>query len=509
MNMRDRPGSRTIASGCKIMIDHKIHGFRKLLTALAWTLFLMASGSIAHGHGPAELSVSSIFGDHMVLQRGMPVPVWGRAAAGAEVTVGFAGQRVSTTADAEGRWKLFLDKLAASSTPRELTIESTGRIVLKDVLVGEVWVCSGQSNMQFGWGDRSRPEFGWGGVEELAALADEAATLPIRSYFVPMNVSLKEEENCGGEWSKKATGSAVAFGFSYYLQKSLDVPVAVIVTCWGSSLIEGWMPLDMTGQLPHFKERMEAFEREDREKIEAKIAEGIRSDDVHARTRPNILYNAMMHPVIPYACRGMVWYQGEANSSKPKQYGVSLPLWVKRMRHAWQREDLHFLAVMLPGYGKGRTWPSFRDAQMKVLDLPHTAVANTIDLGHATAIHPSDKEPIAKRLSLLALRDLHGQDIMGQGPMMKSVTTTGDTMTVRFTHAKGLRTRDGEAPLAFEIAGQDGKWHPAQARIQGEAVALKSNQVPAPVHCRYAYKPKPKVNLINAEGLPAFPFLSR
>ncbi len=462
----------------------------------------------------AEVSPGSMFGDHMVLQRDMPVPVWGTANPGEKVSVEFADHKETATADHNGKWLVKLPALQASAQGREMTIAGTNKIIFKDVLVGEVWICSGQSNMEF---PRSK-------VKELEALVPEAKTKPIRSYRVPTFVSLTPQDNCKGQWSVEPSTSAVAFGLSYYLHEKIDVPIAVIVTCWGSSWIEGWMPLDMTEQLPHFKKMMEEFAAKDKEKvinlIDAAISSGkdakawARGDNVWVRQRPNILYNAMMHPIVPYACRGLAWYQGEANAGRYQEYAQSLPLWVQRLRKEWGREDFHFLAVMLPGYGKAdgppdaRTWAQMRDAQLSVLQLPHTGVANTIDLGDVKNIHPADKAPIGERLALLACRDVHGQKIMGQGPTYKSIEIKGAQVVISFTYAQGLKTTDGKAPTGFWLSNAAGEWQEATAVIEGETIILTAAGVDKPAGCCYAYTGKPTVNLVNGDNLPAYPFKS-
>jgi sialate O-acetylesterase len=476
---------------------------------------LLAFLLIAQAHVDAEVKPSSIFGDHMVLQRDMPVPVWGTAKPGEQLTVHFADHQVTTKADANGKWMVELPALKASATGRQMSISGAeDTAVIRDVLVGEVWVCSGQSNMQYGWGKKSHPRFNWGGDADLAALAEKARGKPIRSFDVHSNVAWEPIDTVNGAWSRGPSGSAVAFGFSYYLHEALDVPVAVIVTCWGSSSIEGWMPLDMTEQLPHFKEMMERLHASEQAKarIDAAIKRGVRHGNVFIRKQPNLLYNAMLHPIIPYACRGFVWYQGEANANRPAEYDQSLPLWIKRLRTEWGRDDLFFLTVMLPGYGQddgtptARSWAWFRDVQLHSLRLPHTGVANTIDLGDAKKIHPPDKAPICQRLSLLARSDVYGQRVGSRGPMLDSFTPRGNRMRVAFDHAEGLKTTDGKPPAGFWLAGSDRKWHPATATIDGNTVVLTAEGVDAPVACRYAFSGKPKVNLINKDNLPAYPF---
>jgi sialate O-acetylesterase len=455
----------------------------------------------------ADVTPSSLFGDHAVLQRDMPVPVWGSSEPGEKVTVRFAGKVVETQADAAGKWKVVLSAMTASSEGRELTIEGKNKLVLKDVLVGEVWLCSGQSNMQFGWGKESEPMYNWGIVPELAALVPEARKRPIRSFNVPTDVSLTPRDTCKGMWSTNVSGSAVAFGFSYFLQQKLDVPVAVIVTCWGSSSIEGWMPRDMTEQLPHFKTIMASFDgsTQIQNRVSAAIARGISHGNVFVRQQPNIVYNAMMQPVIPYASRGLVWYQGEANADKYADYAKSFPLWLARLRKEQGRDDFHLLGVMLPGFGS-KSWPWFREVQMEILKVPHTSVANTIDLGDEKNIHPADKAPICERLALLARRDVYGEKIEAQGPAFKGVTVKGNQVVVEFTYAEGLKTLDGAAPTGFQLAGSNNTWLPAKAIIKGNTIELEADGLAEPKFVRYAFAPKPAVNLVNGANLPAYPF---
>jgi len=467
------------------------------------------AGKGAAARPKPAIELGAPFCDNAILQREMPVPVWGWSTPGAKVTVEFAGQKKTATAGADGEWTLKLDTLAASAAPRELAVsDSAGnKVVLKNILVGEVWICSGQSNMQYGWGKESLPIFNWGGDAALAALAADAKTKPIRSYTVQPDVSLTPNKNCSGTWSKDVSGSAVAFGFSYHLHQKLQVPVGVVVTCWGSSSIEGWMPRDLTAQLPHYKTMLEAFDAnaDAQNRIRAAAGRCRPHGNVFERQQPNVLYNAMLHPLIPYACRGMVWYQGEANGNQPGQYVASLPLWIKRLRAEWARDDLHLLVVMLPGYGD-KAWPWFREVQMGVLKVPHSSIANTIDLGDAKNIHPADKAPICERLSLLARRDVYGEKVEAQGPVCKTSTVKGNRVVIEFDHADGLKTTDGAAPAGFQLAGSDKVWHPATAVIKGNTVELAAEGLAAPAFVRYAFSDKPAVNLVNGANLPAYPF---
>lgn len=462
----------------------------------------------------AELSLASPFTDNAILQQAMPIPVWGKADPKTVISVKFAGQEKSSKADADGRWKVTLDPLKASFDSRKLTVTSSAdeKLVIKNVLVGEVWICSGQSNMQFGH-------------RQLKGFTDKMPRIKnIRVFTVQQMVSMTEQERCEGQWEERYPDSAVALSFGYFLEKAAEVPVGIVQTCWGSSSIEGWMPRDISAELPHFRKQMEAFDADEEKlaRINGLLNKGkpwVRKDDIFLRTQPNILYNAMMKPLIPMACRGIAWYQGEANEKgfeQMAQYGKTLPAWVKRYRAGWGRDDLHFLVVMLPGYAKGikdqatrpdvrsRAW--IRESQLKVLDLPHTSVANTIDLGHLTNNHPIDKLPVGKRLALLAARDVLKKQVEASGPVLQKTESKDDRIIVRFDHATGLKTRDGKAPTGFWLTDDSEKWFEAKAEIDGETVVLTSSDLPKPRFVRYAFAGKPQVNLVNVAGLPAYPF---
>lgn len=486
----------------------------------------VGGGCLFSGVGMGELTLASPFTDHAVLQRQQVVPVWGSAKPGEKVTVEFTTQKKSSIADSDGIWRVDLDPLKASFKPQKLKVSSFGAssIELEDVLVGEVWICSGQSNMQMDYGR----------VPEIQALSPSAKNL--RSFTVSNTVAFTEQERCDGEWKVEHAVSAVAFSFSYFLEKAAQVPVGIIQTSWGSSSLEAWMPRDMTETVPHFKIIMDEFDAdtETRERISTilkKRKSRSNQDDIFLRRQPNILYNAMMQPLAPFACRGLVWYQGERNTqsmlgmrkipwymrnSGMLKYGDTLKAWMQRYRQEWGQEKFEFLVVMLPGYAKNlktkaerpdtNSWAWMRESQLKAHELPHASVVNTIDLGDITNIHPTDKLPIGKRLALLAARDTLGQDVEAQGPLLNRVEVKGGRLVVHFDHGEGLKTNDGKDPNAFWLAGDDGKWVKAIAELKGETVVLRSSQLAKPLHVRYAFAGKPTVNLINAAGLPAYPF---
>ncbi len=478
----------------------------------------------------AEIKMGSPFTDHMVLQREMPISVWGWATKNSVVTVSIAGNRAKGKTGADGKWIVKLPALKAGG-PYIMDIQiGADKKTLRDVLVGEVWIASGQSNMAMNWN----------GIPELKELAKEAASMPIRSFQVSQNISFKPQGTCKGTWTNKVPSSAVALSFSYYLQKGLNIPVGIILTSWGSSSIEGWMPYDMTEQLPHFKEIMKKSEADDKElcqmimdmyKKTGKISKycedeeknkelerKYRSANIYARTRPNYLYNAMMYPLIPYSCRGIIWYQGEANADRYEQYAVSLPLWVKRLRKGWDNKDLWFFPVMLPRFGKvsglikdprhpgARSWAYMRESQLKILKLPNTGIANTIDLGDLKNIHPKDKRPVGERLAKSVLVNTYGKDTIGRCPAFAKMTVREKTVVITFKNCKQLKTIDGSAPKSFWMAGADKVWYQARAVIKNNSVLLTCDQVQVPKAVRYAFAAFPDVNLVSGADLPALPF---
>lgn len=478
-----------------------------------------------------ELKPANLFSHHMVLQREQPVPVWGKASPKEKIKVTFAEQTKTTITDENGNWMIELDALQTSKKGRDMVISGKSELIISDILVGEVWICSGQSNMQFTV-DK---------VPETKGLIPFAKN--IRSFEVERTVSIKENEDVLGQWSTSYPNSAVAFSFAYFLNDISEIPVGIIHTSWGSSSLEAWIPRNMTSTLPHFKTIMEEFdadtETQNRIKEILSMPNGwSRQDDIFLRRQPNILYNAMMKPLAPYASRGLVWYQGERNtryiSGVPevnetnwfhrvagmKEYGNILSEWILRYRQEWKNKEMDFMIVMLPGYGKGtidnpnidpedptaESWAWMRESQMKVLNLPHTAVANTIDLGDEKNIHPTDKLPIGQRLALLAAKNTLKYSVISEGPRMKKVEVQGSNVIIHFDNTSGLKTTNGRAPSAFWLSNESGDWKAADAEIKGETIILNSSEILDPKYVRYAFAGKPKVNLVNGMELPAYPF---
>lgn len=478
-----------------------------------------------------KLKPNNLFCDGMVLQQNMPVPVWGTAKPNQKIKVVFGKQKVSTTTDSNGKWVLKLKPLKASKTGRDMLISGDSKITISNILVGEVWICSGQSNMQFAVNN----------VPEIKSLIPFANN--IRTFEVKRQVSLTEADEASGSWKDTHPRSAVAFGFAHFLENIGDVPVGIILACWGSSSIEAWMPRDMENELPYFKSIMSDFDKDttrlNRLKTIINAPNGWNNkDDIFLRRQPNILYNAMMKPLAPYATRGLVWYQGERNtryiSGVPevndenwfhrvagiKEYGEVLKLWIKRYRKEWKNENMHFSIVMLPGYGKGtattpkidskspteESWAWMRESQAEALELPNTSLANTIDLGSETNIHPTDKYPIGQRLALLAAKYTLNKNVTAEGPTLDKVDIDNNTLIVHFKNAEGLKTNDKNTPSGFWIADQSLNWQIADAKIVNGNVELHNKNIKSPKYVRYAFAGKPDVNLVNKAELPAYPF---
>jgi len=476
----------------------------------------------------AKLQPNTLFCDHAILQRNAPIPIWGKDTPNQKVSIIFGGQNKSTKTDSKGNWMIKLDPMDASFQSKSMRIIGSSEITISDILIGEVWLCMGQSNMAL---------FAHS-VKEVKNIIPKIKH--IRSFDVKKTVALEEQENVGGKWEAKHPNSAVACSFAYELQQKINAPVGIILSCWGSSAIEAWMPKDMAKQFPYYDKILHEMwdNKTTIDRINKALTAGSweKTTDVFLRSTVNTPYNAMIHPLIPYACKGIVWYQGERNSKnydkmpeRPqatrvigmKRYGEVLQAFVNRYRQAWEKQDLAFMVVQLPGLAKDlstrtpidpesitepMSWAWMREAQQQVLSLPDTYLATSIDLGDKDNVHPKDKYPIGKRLALLARKGVYGEKIIAQGPFFKNMEINKEQLIVTFEHAEGLKTKDGEAPKGFWIAGKDKQWYKATAKIKENSVILTATAVEKPIACRYAFAGKPEVNLINKVALPAYPF---
>ena len=488
----------------------------------------------------ANVKVPAIFSDHMVLQQQMPVPVWGTASPGEEVTVTFRDQKQTATADNSGKWQLKLKELEVGE-PGELKVEGKNSVAFHDVLVGEVWVCSGQSNMEMGIGQVKDAQ------QEIAS-----ADYPkIRLFTVPKHVSVRPMNDIAppprapsdGHWlvcspQTVAAGgwggfSAVAYFFGRDLHKQKNVPVGLIHTSWGGTPAESWLPVSYlkddsdfapiterwAKQLGEFDQKLKDVSQ----KIESWQGSGAKLEDAPDATLPQDprtnpwwpsgLYNAMIHPIVPFAIRGATWYQGESNAGRAYQYRKLLPAMIKSWRDSWNEGEFPFLIVSLANFTPvaqqpgDSDWAELREAQAMTAAQPHNAQALAIDIGDANDIHPKDKQTVGARLALAARAIAYGEQIEFSGPWYDSMKIEGDTVRINFKHVDGgLMAKDGETVKGFAIAGEDHKWHWADAKIDGSSVIVHSDQVQHPAAVRYAWANNPTCNLYNKDGLPAVPF---
>ena len=491
-------------------------------------LLLLLAGALACLR--AEVSLPSLFSDHLVLQRDAVVPVWGRAAPQEEVVVAMLGQQKTIRANASGDWQVQLDPMPASRGAR-LTVSGTNRITLDDVCVGEVWLCSGQSNMGF---RVSRAT----GAKELIRDANAA----IRQFAVELAPAAAPANSVRGRWEVAAPDtvamfSAVGYCFALELGARLGVPIGIINASSGGTLIEAWTSLAAQKDLPGldatlavWNKRMLAWDpaaaQRRFEKLEAAYpaavakakAAGTKAPRPPRRAvapdvdpdHPGTLFNGMIAPLAPYGIRGVLWYQGESNGTIEQAYLYrrQLPLLVADWRRAWERPDLPFAWVQLPNIVRdGEGWPLVREAMLQGLRLPHTGMAVTIDLGESDNLHPPRKREVGQRLARWAFADVYGlRDVVGAGPVPEQHRVENDRVVIGFRHAEtGLVAKSG--PLAgFAIAGADRVWRTAKAEIKGESVEVFSPDVPLPVAVRYGWKDNPVCTLYNGAGLPASPF---
>ena len=477
--------------------------------------------------GFAEIKLPAIISDHMVLQSDVAAPIWGWANPGEKVSVKIAGQTKEATADAGGKWSLKLDPIK-SGGPFDLTVAGSTMVTVNDVLVGEVWIGSGQSNMSFPF-----PK-----VKDYAK-EKAAANFPEIRMFNVINAepAVSPQDDCKGAWHVTTPESVDSFSAPLYffgrdLHQTLNVPVGLIKSAVGGTPIELWIDEKVQRDDPDLK-KFFTIEEDEKAKFDpvaaqAKFKKWVAQDEaaaklsgapVRKRTDPLLvekrntsiggLFNSKIAPLIPYAIRGVVWYQGENNASKAEFapfYQYQLPLLVGDWRKRWGY-DFPFAWVQLANLDvKTGNWPLVREAMLKSLRLPKTGMAVTIDIGEAHNIHFTDKQDVGHRLALWALGAVYGKGNAISGPLVSGSKTKDAQITLSFTHVDGgLVAKDGTL-RGFVIAGTDKDWKPAVARIEGDTVIVFSPDVKAPTAVRYGWAANPDCNLYNGAGLPASPF---
>lgn len=486
----------------------------------------------------ADVRLPGVFGEHMVVQCEQPVPVWGWADPGEQVTVTLGGQAKTATADTAGKWSVKVDAVKAGG-PFVFRVQGKNTVEFTDVLAGEVWLCSGQSNMGMtvsGCRDKDA---------ELAA----ANHPQLRMLTVDRTPAEEPQADCKATWqvcTPQTVGgfSAAAYFFGRELHRQLKVPVGLINSSWGGTPIQAWTSTASHEAVPQLAPLVEnlkkaiasydpvaAQQRYEKQlaawKAAAEKAKDPAERQAQARRKPRPpqdprlsqgspgrLYNGMIAPLAPYAIRGAIWYQGEANAGNAPLYGIQLRTMIAEWRQLWQQGEFPFLFVQLPNFmapqqqpSETSGWPLIREQFVQTLAVPNTGMAVTIDVGEANDIHPKNKQDVGYRLAQWALAKTYGKDVVACGPLYKAARTDGNAMIVEFDYAAGgLAARDGGKLKGFAIAGADKKFVWAEAKIVGQTVVVSAADVAAPAAVRYAWANNPDCNLVNQAGLPASPF---
>jgi sialate O-acetylesterase len=470
---------------------------RALLVALAiWSCGLVAAR--------ADVSLNNMFGDHMVLQQGIKNKVWGKADPGETVTVTLGSQTHSTTAAADGTWHVLLDPVMEYGGPHTLTVKGKNTVTFNDVLIGEVWVCAGQSNMQWGVG-----------AVNDADIERAAAKFPnIRLISVPQVGTQEPQWNFKGRWAActpvTVNGfSAVGYFFGRQLHQTLGVPVGLINNAWSGSAAEAWVKRDKLAGHPQLKALHDRW-------VKMESAEKPDENQLKGNQRPGNIHSGVLSPSIGYGIRGVIWYQGESNAGRAYQYRELFPFMIKSWREEWGLGDFPFYWVQLADFQAEKPepgdseWAELREAQTMTLQaVPNGGEAVIIDIGEGKDIHPKNKQDVAKRLARWALAETYKvPGIICRSPRYKAMEKQGAKVVLAFDDVTGgWRPFDVAEPIGFTIAGADKKFVTAKAAISKDGrVEVWSDAVPEPVAVRYAWADNPVCNMYSAAGLPLTPF---
>ena len=511
------------------LTERRIRRLRTLLYTMKTAIAFIAAFFICNPAG-AEVRLNSLFSDGAVLQRDQPIPVWGAARDGERVTVRLGGQAASAIAT-QGKWRVDLHSMSAGG-PYELSVQGDNTLTVHDVLIGDVWIASGQSNMELTVAQCDRA------AQEIANSRNPLIHLlriPMKAADEPLPDVNASWKDCAPETVGRFSG--VGYFFARDLQKALGIPLGLIDASYGGTPAEAWMSRKALQSRPEFQSILEeeaqlirdsprnmARYQADLEKWK-KDAENAKAENHPAPAKPQLpfgpfnfrrptgLYQGMILPVSPYAIRGVIWYQGERNSPRAYQYRTLFPALIADWRALWNNPRLPFLFVQLAPFGtpspepRDDLWAELREAQLMTSQtVAHTAMAVITDVGEQTNIHPVKKQPVGARLALAARALVYGEKIEYSGPIYRSMTIDGNHAVLSFDHVgQGLVAQDG--PLTgFAICGADHKFVYAEAEIRGDEIRVWSPQVPAPVAVRYGWAGFPVVNLWNQDGLPASPF---
>ena len=486
------------------------------MRTLTLSIFIVAASVSA---AVAEVSLPALFADHMVLQRNKANPVWGWADPGETITVTFDGVSVETTTLDNGAWVVRLPE-AELGDARTLTVAGSNTITINDVLVGDVWVCSGQSNMQWTVAQAANPE------EEAA----NAKYPNIRYFGVPLTVALTPQSDVAASWVQTSPEvasnfSAVAYFFGRTLHRELDVPIGLIATSWGGTAIESWISPEATAISETFFELKRDWARDVDEHGDLLLTYYDRVTQPRpelpemnrqvgsAPNVPSFNYHAMIAPLWQYGIKGAIWYQGESNASRAYQYRDLMKTMIRDWRIKFGQGEFPFFITQLANFRERAAepgesdWAELREAQLMATELSKVGMAVTIDIGDADDIHPKNKQEVGRRLAQSALNIAHGMDVVPSGPVYEKMRRRGKSIALSFDHGGGGLVSKENSPLSgFQIAGEDQEWVWAEAKIVRKTVRVRSKSVSKPVAVRYGWANNPDCNLYNAEGFPATPF---
>ena len=498
----------------------------------------------------ATVKVTSLFADNMVLQQGKELSFWGTASPGEKVSVSMKGKSAKSVADDNGNWKIKFPALKASFNPMEITIQGENTITIKNVLVGEVWLCSGQSNMDMTVAKEDRY---WCGVNNEAEEVAAANYPNIRVFDVDFAPSMEIKANAKGKWeicSPQTVGhlSAAAYFFAREITNRYKVPVGLITTAFGASTAEAWVSQSALEKYPNirflldnYSKKLEAFYADSAQTmsnfrseikkwrgdmlalrasggdVNAKMPKAPKNPDLRSdQHNPYVLYNGMVAPLIPYTIKGALWYQGESNYPSCDQYDQIMEALIADWRERWGQGNFPFIYVQLANYEDVVTVPvkddpmvSVRNGQLKNLSVPNTAMAVAIDNADPSDfgnVHPKNKQEIGLRLAAAARAIAYNEKIEYMGPIFKGMKVDGNKIALTFSHTgSGLKAK-GDVLKGFAISGEDKNWVHGEAKIVGDKVVVSSPEIQKPVYVRYAWARNPICNLYNNEGFPASPF---
>ena len=514
------------------MICKRMVFCRVMIIVVSLVVTVVSAGSVF-----GDVRLPAVISDNMVIQQGMKAPIWGWAEPGEKVTVKTSWPETITssfersyrcTTDKNGEWMVKINPPEGAGGPYKMTISGNNTITIRNILVGEVWICSGQSNMEWRVERSANPE------HEIAS-----ADYPnIRLFKVEKTFSDAPQEDCNGTWSscqpETVRGfSAVAYYFGRSLHRKLDVPVGLIRTCWGGTPAEAWTRYEVLAGDADFKPIVGRFEKAWNDHLQkmdnysgelaswlsaakqaqkgcgATPVEPEKPGSPRRQGAPSQLYNAMIAPLIPYGIRGGIWYQGESNVKRAYQYRRLFPAMIENWRKDWGQGDFPFYYVQIAPFKYGQQFAGveLREAQLMALALPHTGMVVTSDIGNIEDIHPKNKQDVGKRLALWALAKTYGRKgVVCSGPIYKSMKVEGNTVRLFFDYVGGGLAIRGGGPADFVIAGADRNFVEAKAEIEGDTIVVSADEVKRPVAARYAWGNTAGASLFNKEGLPASSF---